>query len=126
MSGLAAREKPIIATDVGSIRSEYQAAPNAVGSQRSPLDGGHGKQRRESRRQPGGEFADAEKAHGDSGHPVIEHRLFEPRRAPQPRRNPIVRFGHGAGDRGVARLVRAYEAKRAQSAEQAHVEEEQE
>src|ERR1700674_666252 len=27
MSGLAAREKPIIATDVGSIRSEYQAAP---------------------------------------------------------------------------------------------------
>ena len=66
---------------------------------------------------------DAENAHRDSGEPVIQHWLLEPRRAPETRRNPIMRLSHGAGDRGVARLVRANEAKRAQAAEQAHVEE---
>ena len=36
-----------------------------------------------------------------------------------------MRFGHRASDRGVTRLVRSHQAQRAQSAEQANVEDDQ-
>src|SRR6202030_4217174 len=94
----------------------------AEGTQSGPPDRNDGKQRSERRRQPGSKFADAKKAHCDSGSPVIQHRLFKPWRAPQPGGNPIMRLGHRASDCGVTGLVGANEAKRAQSAEQAHVE----
>ena len=89
-------------------RSPSRGAENPPRQQR---DAQYGAERKHTGRPARSHFRAGKQSKSDVCRPVVKRRLLQPRRAIQPRRHPIASAGHGAGNRGIARLVGAHEAE---------------
>ena len=106
----------------GQEEQEPAGGFSAVEAQGEPGQRECGEESSDGAGQTRGSFADAKKLEAEGGSPVVKRWFFKPGLTVKTWCDPITRFLHVAGDRGVARLVGADETDGAQIVEIAKIE----